>query len=117
MDSDQIAGKFKDVTGKAEAAIGDATGDQDTQVSGRAREAVGKVQNLYGQAQEALGDTLGDTTKSAEKVLNSASDALGTGATTLTKEVNARPLIALLIAGLVGYVVAALLHSSNSGRR
>ncbi|WP_158811397.1 CsbD family protein [Beijerinckia sp. L45] len=117
MDSDQIAGKFKDVTGRAEAAIGEATGDRDTQASGRARQAEGKVQDLYGQAQEVIGDALGDTTKSAEKVLHSAREAVETGAATLTKEVNARPLIALLIAALVGYVVAALMHGSSNGRR
>lgn len=117
MDTDQIAGKFKDVTGKAEAAVGDAVGDRDTQVSGREREAVGKVQDLYGQAQEAIGDTLGDATKSAEKALHSAREAIETGSASLVKEVNARPLIALLVAALVGYVVAALMHGSAPNRR
>ena len=117
MDTDQVAGKFKTVTGKAEAAVGDVTGDRETQVSGQAREAVGKAQDLYGQAQEAIGDALGDATKSAEKVLHSARDAVATGSATLTKEVNARPLIALAIAALVGYVVAALLHGTSTSRR
>jgi uncharacterized protein YjbJ (UPF0337 family) len=116
MDTDQIAGKFKDVTGKAEAAIGDLTGDRETQVSGREREAAGKVQDLYGQARDMLGDAVDDAAASAEKVLHSAREAVGSGTASLTKEINARPLIALLIAALVGYVVASLIHSSNSRR-
>lgn len=117
MDTDQIAGKFKTVTGKAEAAVGDATGDRDTQASGMAREASGKVQDLYGQAQEVIGDALGDASKSAEKVLHSAREAVEAGSATLTKEVNTRPLIALAIAALIGYVVAALLHGTSTSRR
>ena len=117
MDTDQIAGKFKDVAGQAEAAVGDAFDDRGAQVGGRVRQAEGVTQNLYGQAQDVLGDALGDASKSAEKVLNSAREAVESGADTLKKEVNARPLIALLIAALVGYVVASLMHTSSGSRR
>ena len=53
MDKDRIVGSAKDFAGKVEGAVGDVTGDANTQASGRAREAAGTVQNLYGQAKDA----------------------------------------------------------------
>ena len=97
MDSDRIAGKAKETVGKVEAAAGDALGDHETELQGRARQAAGAAQDLYGQAKDSLGDSLSDVSDSAGKVLHS-----------LEIEVKARPLIALLIAALVGYVVAQL---------
>jgi uncharacterized protein YjbJ (UPF0337 family) len=97
MDSDRIAGKAKETIGKGEAALGDALGDHETEASGRVRQAAGAAQDLYGQAKDTLGDNFSDVSESAEKALHS-----------LEREVKARPLIALLIATLVGYVLAQL---------
>ena len=46
MDKDRIAGTAKDFAGQVEGAVGDLTGDSETQASGRVREATGKAQNL-----------------------------------------------------------------------
>ncbi len=97
MDPDRITGKAKETVGKAEAGIGDVTGDKETEASGYVRQAAGTAQNVYGQAKDTFGDTFADATESAEKALHS-----------LEAEVKARPLIALLIAALVGYVLAQL---------
>lgn len=119
MDPDRIGGAAKETVGKAQAAAGEMFGDNESELKGHAREASGKAQNVYGQAKDAvgdaadtaqglygqakdkLGDTFGDTfsdaSGSAERVLHS-----------LEKEVKDRPLIALLIAALVGYVLAQL---------
>jgi uncharacterized protein YjbJ (UPF0337 family) len=53
MDKDRIAGSAKDIAGKVEGAVGDMTGNGQTQAAGRAREAAGTAQNLYGQAKDA----------------------------------------------------------------
>ena len=97
MDSDRITGTAKETFGKGEAAIGDALGDKQTEASGRARQATGTAEDLYGQAKDTLGETFSDASQSAEKALHS-----------LKNEVEARPLIALLIAALVGFVIAQL---------
>ena len=96
MDNDRVTGKAKETFGQAEAAVGDAIGDENTEAAGRVRQATGAAQNLYGQAKDAIGD-LGDLGDTAEQALNS-----------LEREVRARPLIALLIAALVGFVLAQL---------
>ena len=119
MDTDRIGGAAKETVGKAQAVAGEAFGDNDMELKGHARQAAGAAQNvygqakdklgdaadaaqgMYGQAKDKLGDTFGDTfsdaTGSAERALHS-----------LEKEVKERPLIALLIAALVGYVLAQL---------
>ena len=43
MDKDRIAGSAKDFAGKVEGVVGDATGDAQTQASGRLREATGSA--------------------------------------------------------------------------
>ena len=101
MDTDRIGGAAKETLGKAQAGIGEALGDNETELKGHAKEASGTAQNLYGQAKDKYGDSLGDTfadaTGSAERALHS-----------LEKEVKERPLIALLVAALVGYILAQL---------
>ena len=97
MDTDRISGKVKETVGKAESGIGDVAGDPETEASGYVRQATGAAQNIYGQAKDQFGDSLSDASASAERALHS-----------LESEVKARPLIALLIAALVGYVLAQL---------
>ena len=101
MDTDRIGGKAKETLGKAQSTAGEVFGDKETELKGHAREASGTAQNVYGQAKDKLNDTFGDTfadaSGSAERALHS-----------LETEVKARPLIALLVAALVGYVLAQL---------
>ena len=119
MDTDRIGGAAKETLGKAQATAGEAFGDDETELKGRTRQASGAAQNVYGQAKDALGGAAG----SAQNIYGQAKDALGdtfgdtlsdaTGSAeralhSLEKEVKERPLIALLIAALVGYVLAQL---------
>ena len=97
MDSDRIKGTAKETLGKAEAAAGDMLGDHETEARGRARQATGAAQDLFGQAKDQFGDSFSNVSASAEKALKS-----------LETEVKASPFIALLIAALIGYVVAQL---------
>ena len=50
MDTDRITGTAKETVGKAEAAVGNVTGDHETEASGRVRQATGAAQDIYGQA-------------------------------------------------------------------
>jgi uncharacterized protein YjbJ (UPF0337 family) len=108
MDTDRIIGTAEETVGKAEAAFGNVTGDRETEASGRVRQAAGAAQDVYGQAKDTLGDTIADASESAEKVFASARDAVKPIKESLEREVTARPLIALLIAALIGYVLAQL---------
>jgi hypothetical protein len=49
-------------------------------------------------------------------VLHGARETVESGAAALKTEINTRPLIALLIAALVGYVIATLIHPTSRRR-
>jgi uncharacterized protein YjbJ (UPF0337 family) len=105
MDKDRISGAAKDIAGQAEGAAGDITGDADTQASGRMREAAGKVQNLYGQAKDAARDATDAATGYARRVYNQSGD----GTEAVARMVQDNPVGSLLLAGGIGFALAALL--------
>jgi uncharacterized protein YjbJ (UPF0337 family) len=109
MDKDRIAGSAKDFAGKVEGVVGDATGDAQTQASGRLREATGTVQNLYGQAKDAARD-LGDAATSyAKDAYANSGDTLRDGSEAVARKVQDNPLGSLLVAGGIGFALALLM--------
>lgn len=108
MDKDRIAGTAKDVAGKVEGGIGEMTGDQETQASGRVREASGVVQNLYGQAKDAARDASDAAMGFAKDTYNN-SETLRDGTQAVAKKVQDNPLGALLVAGGIGFALALLM--------
>jgi uncharacterized protein YjbJ (UPF0337 family) len=113
MDKDRIAGSAKDVAGKVEGAVGDMTGDAQTQAAGRAREAAGTVQNLYGQAKDVARDAgeaaVGYAKDTYKDAYANSSQSFRDGSQAVAKSVQDRPLGALLIAGGIGFVLAMLM--------
>ena len=57
MNRDQVKGKAKDIAGKVQRKIGEATGSTSQQVKGAAKQVEGKVQKGVGDAAEALRDS------------------------------------------------------------
>ena len=53
MNRDQVEGKIKDVAGKAQRELGDATDNASQQVKGGAKQVEGKVQRGLGDAEQA----------------------------------------------------------------
>lgn len=54
MSDDKHEGKAKDIKGSAKETIGKATGDKDTERSGKADQAEGKMQKGLGKAKDKL---------------------------------------------------------------
>ncbi|MYZ46603.1 CsbD family protein [Propylenella binzhouense] len=54
MDEDRAKGKTKDVVGTAKETLGKATGNKETERSGKADQIEGKVQKGVGEAKDAL---------------------------------------------------------------
>ncbi len=109
MDKDRIAGSAKDFAGKVEGAVGDATGNAQTQAAGRTREAAGTVQNLYGQAKDAARDAGEAAVGYAKDVYAGRNEALRDGTEAVAKRVQEQPLGALLIAGGIGFALALMM--------
>jgi uncharacterized protein YjbJ (UPF0337 family) len=107
MDKDRIVGSTEDSTGKVERTVGDKVGDADTKAAG-VRQAAGKVENLYGQAKDAARDA----TDYAKQVYRQGSDS----SEVVAKLVQDNPFGSLLIAGGIGFALAALLMKQPTPR-
>ena len=57
MDEDRLYGTARNLGGKVEEGIGQATGDVKSQIRGKLDQAAGTAQDLYGQTAEAARDT------------------------------------------------------------
>lgn len=56
MKSEQVKGAMEKVAGKAQAFLGDLTGDEQLQAQGLARETAGQLQQTYGDALDTVSD-------------------------------------------------------------
>ena len=109
MDKDRIVGSAKDVAGKVEGAVGDMTGNAQTQAAGRVREAEGTVQNLYGLAKDTARDAGEAAVNYAKDAYEHSGETLRDGSQAVAKRVQDNPLGALLIAGGIGFALALLM--------
>lgn len=113
VDTDRITGAARELGGKAQAGIGDLAGDRRAQVEVRFREAQGQAESLVGEARDGLRDAAEIALDYAEDTYERGRHAARHGARTVTHYVEETPLVALLVAGAVGYGLALLVH----GRR
>ena len=109
MDKDRIVGSAKDVAGKVEGAVGDMSGNAQTQAAGHAREAAGTVQNLYGQAKDIARDAGDAAIGYAKDAYQNSGETLRDGSQAVAKAMQDNPLGALLIAGGIGFALALLM--------
>lgn len=86
MDQDQVAGGARELGGKVKDAVGGFVGDTKTQAQGKYDQAAGKVQRNYGAAVDAASD----------------------GIETLSEQVRQQPVIALLVAAAIGWIVGRI---------
>ena len=91
MDENRIKGAARNVGGKVQDTVGGLTGDTETQARGKANEALGTAQNTMGSANDTAGDWRESLAQTAKE----------------------RPLLALLAAVSVGYVLRLLTRSSR----
>ena len=86
VDLNRVEGTAKNLACKVEEKLGAAAGDHHTESRGYARQAEGQMQNMYGEAVDQLKGAACEVSKAVER----------------------NPFGALLIAGAVGYVLAAI---------
>lgn len=60
MNKDQVKGTAKDVGGKVQQKVGEATGNDSQQVKGLKNQAEGKLQKKVGDVKEAIDDAKND---------------------------------------------------------
>ncbi|MGI4796297.1 MAG: CsbD family protein [Janthinobacterium lividum] len=92
MDSDRVDGAATNMGGKLKDAVGGLIGDTGLQAEGKSDQVGGRVQNAYGSAKDAVGD----------------------GAATLADQiedfVHDQPVVAMLSAATIGFLIARLIR-------
>lgn len=113
VDMDRVTGMVKEFAGAAQGSMGDAVGSPGNSVEGRFREAEGQVEQLYGQAKDAIrrgANRLGDVARDAR---DDPAAYARHGGNAARRQVEANPLVAVLIAGAVGYLLSYLVHGKH----
>ena len=91
VDENRVEGTVKNLGGKVQNVVGGLTGDISTQARGKVNQAAGTVQDTYGAAFDAVSEW-------SESIVG------------MTKE---KPLVALLVAVSIGYMIRMLTHASR----
>ena len=118
MNEDEIKGVSQDAVGRVKDAAGGLTGDTSTQIDGKLDEASGKLKARYGgmvddvaaKASDLAGRA-GETVKDAGQKIYAAGDRAGR---VVGETVVQQPLLSLIGAAAMGYLVAYLLHAPSS---
>ena len=105
MDKNRFEGATREWGGKLQSAIGDAVGSDRNSAEGRARQAEGAAQNLYGQGRDALRDATQEASKYAADLYDHAGAYAQEGGKIVRRRVHDTPLSALVIAGLLGFLL------------
>ena len=113
MDPDRIKGAAKNALGHGESAIGDLTGNAQTQAEGLIDRAAGTAQNAYGRAKDTARDALDRAPEAWNDAVGVSQDYARRGATAVRDRASDQPLASLLLAGAIGYILAWAVH----GRR
>jgi uncharacterized protein YjbJ (UPF0337 family) len=101
MTDDRISGSAKNIGGQVEEGFGRVTGDEKTQLQGKAKQAEGTLQDVYGQAKETAADA-------AEAIRERASEA----GVFLRTTIEERPFTAA-IALAIGFLIGRFGHRSE----
>lgn len=99
MDEDTISGTAQDLDGNAKEAVGNAAGDAKARAEGYVDQISGAAHRTFGQARDTLRDAAGSIQEQA-----------GTLGDYIDETIRERPLMALLAAAGVGYVLGLLIH-------
>jgi uncharacterized protein YjbJ (UPF0337 family) len=102
MTYDGVKGDLKEVTGKVQSKIGEATGDHKMEADGVVRDLAGQAQSLYGDIKSGVSDV-------ADGLVDMASNRLGPdNAKALQDAVQKYPLVALALAAAAGFMLSSL---------
>jgi uncharacterized protein YjbJ (UPF0337 family) len=97
MTDDRLSGSAKNIGGQVEEGFGRVTGDEKTQLQGKAKQVEGTLQDVYGQAKETAADA-------AEAIRDRTTEA----SDFLRMTIEERPFTAAAIALVIGFLIGRL---------
>ena len=114
MDVDRIKGAARTSYGRMQEDYGRASGDDTATLRGAAEQAHGRTQAAYGQAKDNLRDTVDRAASYAESAYDEGRRRIERGADALNVQVEVNPVMSILIACAVGYLLGLAVRT---GRR
>jgi uncharacterized protein YjbJ (UPF0337 family) len=94
MTDDGLSGSAKNIGGQVEEGFGRVTGDEKTQLQGKAKQVEGTLQNVYGQVKETTADAA-----------DAIRDRAGEAGDFLRVTIEERPFTAAAIALGIGFLI------------
>jgi len=113
MNENEIKGGLRDVKGKIEKAVGDATTDTKWQADGIIDQVAGSAQKAYGQAKDKVQDVVADAPDALVDAKERVKDVASRGRAVANDQLHDNPWVLVAAAGIAGYALSWVLH----GRR
>jgi uncharacterized protein YjbJ (UPF0337 family) len=118
MHETEIKGVGQEAMGRVEDAVGGLTGETRTQIGGKLDQASGKLKAQFGGTVDDLASKAADLAGRASDAAKDAGQKIYTAGDQAGKYVGEtvvrQPLLSLIGAAAIGYVVAFLLHAPAS---
>jgi uncharacterized protein YjbJ (UPF0337 family) len=118
MNENEIKGMGQEAVGHVKDAVGGLTGDTSTQIDGKIDEASGKLKAQLGGVVDDMINNASDFAARATSTARDAGEKICSAGNQAGKyageTVAQQPLLSLIGAAAIGYLVAFLLHAPSS---
>jgi uncharacterized protein YjbJ (UPF0337 family) len=118
MNENEIKGMGQEAVGHGKDAVGGLTGDTSTQIDGKIDEASGKLKVQLGGVVDDVTSKASDLAARATSMARDAGEKIYSAGNQAGKyageTVAQQPLLSLIGAAAIGYLVAFLLHAPSS---
>lgn len=114
MDVDRIKGAARTSYGRLQEDYGRLSGDETAEARGAGEQMQGRSQEIYGQAKDNLRDAVDRASFYAENVYGEGRRRVERGANAINAQVDTNPVMSILIACAVGYVLGLAMRTRRS---
>lgn len=114
MDVDRIKGAARTSYGRLQEDYGRLSGDERAEAHGLGEQVEGRSQDLYGQAKDNIREAVDRAAFHAETAYDEGRRQIERGADALNTQVETNPVVAILIACAIGYVLGLAMRTSRS---
>jgi uncharacterized protein YjbJ (UPF0337 family) len=118
MNKNKIEGVGQEAVGHVKDAVGGLTGDTSTQIDGKIDETSGKVKAHLGEVVDDLTSKASDFAARATSTARDGGEKIYTAGNQAGKYVGEtvvqQPLLSLIGAAAIGYLIAFLIHAPSS---
>ncbi len=113
MDVDRIKGAARTSYGRLQEDYGRLSGDGTAEIRGAREQAQGRTQEFYGQAKDNLREAVDRASSYAESAYDEGRRRVDRGAGALNAQVEVNPVMSILIACAVGYLLGFAVRTSR----